>query len=104
MSTNFCLQAKKSYQNKLGDGFLQKYYCNFVFEEAFDTMRESADTIGNENVNLELISDNDNLHGYCKNNPTSENVIQRISALTLTTVLAGNKTSYWFRLSKGVKH
>ena len=55
--------------------FLQKFCCIF-FEEAFDdTMRESADTISNETVNLELISDkDDNLHSYCENNQTYESV------------------------------
>ena len=43
--------------------------------EAFDdTLRENSETIGIENVNLKLISDNDNLHENCENNATYKKV------------------------------
>ena len=43
--------------------------------EAFDdTMRESSETIGIENPNLKLISDNDNLHNNCEKNATYKKV------------------------------
>ena len=39
-----------------------------------DTLRESSETIGIENVNLKLISGNDNLHDNCENNATYKKV------------------------------
>ena len=102
ISTKLCLQVdgkpKQLINKKLVNAFLHKCFHFFFEEVSDDTIGDSAElslinkqldpnltkhqrtavsseTICNEYVNLEPISDqDDNLYNYCENNPTNQNV------------------------------